>query len=188
MAYSEEDKRLLWEVSEPTLKLHTPVFDVMTQHEVAANGVEGDYITLKARDWAMVIPVIEDDFIMVRQWRHSLKALTTEFPGGVADPDEDISVSALRELEEETGYKVGKLTKLGAINPNPALFSNTFHIFLAEDLEATGSQHLDHDELLSIKRIPIKEVISGYGNEDYQHGLMGTALAFYLRHVMNKES
>ena len=176
-----EDKDLIWRVEEPVLVQKTPVFDVYKQRETAVNGISGDYIAVKAPDWVMTIPVIGDDFLMVKQWRHASKELSIEFPGGVADMSEDMMTSAARELQEETGYKAGKMTKLGVVSPNPALFMNRFHIFLAEDLVDTGKQELDHDELLRFMRIPIKEVIRGFGGSEYQHALMGTALMMYMR-------
>ena len=178
-----DDKHLMWSAEEKKLLLHTPVYDVYSQVETAPNGVSGTYITTDAPDWVMVIPVINDEFLLVKQWRHSSMELSIEFPGGVCDKGEDPMESAVRELTEETGYIPGKITKLGSFSPNPALFSNKMHVFLAEDLTGTGKQNLDADELLEYLRLPIKEVVENYGGEQYQHGLMGTALAFYLRHT-----
>lgn len=179
------DEELKWTVNKPELVAKTPVFDVYKQHETSYTGVEGDYISVTAPDWVMTIPVIEDRFLLVKQWRHSALQLSVEFPGGVADSEGDMANNAARELEEETGYKAGKITKLGVVSPNPALFSNRFHIFLAEDLVDTGKQNLDRDEVLEYFELPIKTVIDNYGSEQYQHALMGTALMMYMRHINN---
>ncbi len=179
------DERLKWEVRDTRLLLHTPVFNVYEQLEAAGEGPAGSYVAMSAPDWVMVIPVLGEDFVMVRQWRHAARRLTTEFPGGVRDGDEDPAETAARELLEETGFRAGKLTRLGACSPNPALFANTFHCYLAEDLVSTGEQHLDADELLRYELRPIDRVIASFGNEEYSHALMGTALAFYLRDKMN---
>ena len=177
------DKNLVWEVGEKELLIHTPVYDVYSQKEVAPNGISGSYISAKAPDWVMVIPVIGDEFLLVKQWRHSMLGLSVEFPGGVCDKGEDPMESALRELKEETGYVPGKMTHLGSVCPNPALFDNKIHIYLAEDMTGTGELNLDADELLEYLRLPIDEVINDYGSELYQHALMGTAIAFYLRYI-----
>ena len=176
-----DDEALKWTVSAEKLLLRTPVFEVWEQAEQAAEGLQGSYVAMRAPDWVMVIPVLGDDFLLVRQWRHAAKRLTVEFPGGVLDGDEDPAETARRELLEETGFRAGKLTKLGSCNPNPALFCNTFHCYLAEELIPTGVQHLDADELLNCERRPIREVVEGFGSPIYAHALMGTALAFYLR-------
>ena len=175
------DEELKWSVGETRRLLHTPVFDVLRQTEQAAGGLRGDYVAMQAPDWVMTVPVYEGQFVLVRQWRHAAERLSLEFPGGVADPNEDPSVTAGRELLEETGFRAGRLTLLGSCNPNPALFSNTFHCYLAEDLTPTGKQHLDDDELLSYELRPISEVVSAFGSPEFSHALMGTALAFYLR-------
>lgn len=174
------EESLKWTITNRELLLHTPVYDVYSQREVSATGLAGDYVAIDAPDWVMTVPVYGDCFVLVRQWRHSAERLSLEFPGGVADPGEDPAVTARRELEEETGFRAGKLTHLGTVNPNPALFKNRFHCYLAEELSPTGRQHLDADELLNCELIPVEEVLAAYGGPAFGHALMGTALAFYL--------
>ena len=172
---------LKWKTKSNKKVLHTPVFDVYSQHEMAPNGLEGDYVAIDAPDWVVVIAVHEDNFILVRQWRHGEGRITLEFPGGVADPGEEPSQTAVRELEEETGYRAGKVTCLGRVSSNTALFRNHFSVFLAEDLVQTGQQHPDPDELIRYEEVPIREVLMRYGDDELTHAYMGTALAFYLR-------
>lgn len=175
------ENELKWETLATDRLLHTAVYDVIGQKERAANGVEGEYVAIEAPDWVMTIPVYQGKFVMVTQWRHGEDRITVEFPGGVADRGEDPAVTARRELWEETGFRAGKLTHLGTVSPNPALFKNHFHCYLAEELTPTGEQSLDEDELLRYELCPIDEVIASYGSEQMTHALMGAALAFYLR-------
>lgn len=177
---------LKWEIIEKERILHTPVFDVYKQKSVSATGLQGDYVGIAAPDWVVVIAIHDGNFILVRQWRHGEDNLTLEFPGGVADAGEDLQVTAIRELEEETGYRAGKVTFLGRVSSNTALFKNHFSVYLAEDLVQTGEQHLDEDELLKYEEMPIEEVIERYGDEEFTHAYMGTALAFYFRHLQRQ--
>ena len=176
------ENELRWKTKSSKLLLHTPIFDVLEQHEIAATGIAGDYVAMEAPDWVMVAAEYQGAFVLVRQWRHAAQKLSLEFPGGVADDAEDPAETARRELWEETGFKAGKLTHLGSVNPNPALFKNTFHVYLAEELEPTGEQKLDEDELLTYELMPVDEVIAAYGTGEFSHALMGTALMLYLRH------
>ena len=140
---------------------------------------------IEAKDWAIVIPVIETQegkkFLMVWQWRHGSKCLSLEFPGGVFEPDENPEQAAARELYEETGFKPGKITKMGDFSPNPAIMSNKVHFFLAQDLKCEGSQKLDEDEYVEIAFVDTEEVIQGMGKAPYVHALMGTALSLYYQ-------
>lgn len=179
--FSADDERLKWKTGDKKSLLKTCVFDVTSRHNQAANGVEGDYIILDAPDWVIVIAERDNNFLMVKQWRHGEQKLSVEFPGGVIDKGETPEQAAERELLEETGCKAKKWTKLGSSNPNPALFSNHFHVFLAQDLVATGKQNLDHDEFINLLELPKADVIQAMGTEQFPHALMGSALAMYLK-------
>ncbi|MBR0134963.1 MAG: NUDIX hydrolase [Clostridia bacterium] len=180
------DEELKWSIESERELLKTPVFNVYSRRETAANGLTGDYIALKSPECVVMIPEFEGNFVLVRQWRHGKAALTTEFPGGVIGWSEEPADAAYRELYEETGYKAGKLEYLGSVNPNPALFESRFYVFLAQELEPTGQTHPDRDELISVELHPIDEVIDSFGSEEYSHAFMGTALAFYLRNRREK--
>ena len=180
--FSPEDDKLKWTEGKPKTLLKTVVCAITERHNVSSDGVEGDYIIMDAPDWVIVIAEHNDKFLMVKQWRHGEAALSVEFPGGVIDKGEEPEIAARRELEEETGYKSGKLTKLGMVNPNPALFSNHVHFYLAEDLQATGKQHLDEDEFINCMELTKEEVLEGMGTEQFPHAIMGMALSLYIKY------
>lgn len=177
---------LTWKVSETTPLLHTRVFDVESRKSESASGIKGDFVALSAPDWVLTIPVIGDCFVMVRQWRHGLGAITTEFPGGMSDGSEAPETTAARELLEETGIRAGKVTLLATLNPNPALFSNRVSFCLCEDLEETFKLSPDPDELIEYELVPKETVLERFGTGEYVHAFTGTALALYLRHEGKK--
>ena len=143
------------------------------------------FTVIETKDWAIVIPVINapegKKFLMVWQWRHGSKCLSLEFPGGVFEPGENPEEAAARELYEETGYKTGKIKRIGEFCPNPAIMSNRVHFFIAEDLIDTGRQKLDEDEYVEVVLVNANEAIQGMGKEPYIHALMGTALSLFLK-------
>lgn len=181
-----KDEELKWKDEGKKLLLHTCVFDVQEKECLSHSGLTGKYFVMDAPDWCVVIPKKGENFLMARQWRHGTTSITTEFPGGVVEKGEDPAVCAARELSEETGYRAGKLTKLGECSPNPALFTNRLHIFLAEDLVPLGKQQLDEDEFLNCIELPAKEVIDSFGKGEFIHAYTGTALGLYLRHEFCK--
>ena len=171
-----DESRLRWKENSRKEILKTRVFTVTERQSTSPDGKEGTYIVNDAPDWVIVLPLHGENFLMVRQWRHGNNSLSIEFPGGVINKGESPEEAAIRETEEETGYKAGKLTYLGSANPNPALMSNRVHFFAAEDLQGSGIQHLDEDECVEYMQIPQKEVYEKIGSQEYPHALMMSAL------------
>ncbi|HIW35967.1 MAG TPA: NUDIX hydrolase [Candidatus Treponema faecavium] len=188
------DETLCWNETGRTELLRTRVLTVTERSSTAPDGQHGSFVVLEAPDWVITIPVLEANadtneparFIIVRQWRHGLKAVTMEFPGGVIDKGETPEHAARRELKEETGYETENLRYLGSFSPNPAIMSNKVHCFAAEKLHRTGAQHLDSDEYVSYCTIAQTDVFKKTGLPEYPHALMAAALELYRQQCMQR--
>ncbi len=186
-------KKITWTPTQKRSVLKTRIMEVFSQESISPENNTSSFIVVDAPNWVITVAVLdkqqslqdfninEETFLMVSQWRHGNEKICTEFPGGVIDPCEKPQIAAKRELLEETGYEAKSITHLASLSPNPAIFSNTLHIYLAENLINTKKLQLDNDEYVTATAIPIKEVIKNIGNSDYQHGLMATALMFYIQ-------
>src|SRR5215475_8045394 len=60
-----------------------------------------------------------DQVILIKQYRHATGQVLLEIPAGGLKPDEDPQVAAIRELEEETGYRAEKITARGGFWMTP---------------------------------------------------------------------
>ena len=81
-----------------------------------------------------------------------------EVPAGKLDsPDEPTLECATRELEEETGYKAGKMEYLLTVNTTVAFCNEKIDVYLATDLEKT-SQHLDPEEEINVEEWDIEDL------------------------------
>ncbi len=185
----EKKLHLWWETLEREKIYETPLFDIKRVHRQSTDGRRGDFIELDAPKWSTVVPWFMDlnkgpSFVMVRQYRHGSDSVTIEFPAGIVDEGESPKEAALRELEEETGYKpTGKVVELGSVSPNPAFMNNRVWFYLVEGVVATGKQSLDPNEQLDILTLPVDQVISMMGTEDFDNGIMMIAQAFFLRYA-----
>jgi ADP-ribose pyrophosphatase len=107
-----------------------------------------------------VVPMDNNgDVIMVRQYRHAAGRIMLEIPAGTLHKDEDPALCAVRELQEEAGYKPGRLQKLGGMFVAPGYTTEFIHLYLATDLVESRLQ-LDEDEFLEILRLPMHDVIN----------------------------
>jgi 8-oxo-dGTP pyrophosphatase MutT (NUDIX family) len=99
-------------------------------------GAAHDFYRIESADWVNVVPLTShDEVVMVRQFRHGSREVTLEIPGGMVDPGEAPARAAARELLEETGYRAGEVAPIGRVNPNPAIFANGVHTFVATGCE-----------------------------------------------------
>jgi len=122
------------------------------------NVVEWDFI--KHKGAASIIPIDnEGKIIVVRQYRHAIEKYTIEIPAGGIEIGEDPKVAALRELEEETGYKADDCTHLIDIFTTIAFCNEKIHIYVANNLKKSR-QNLDEDEFVNVEKYTIDELVA----------------------------
>lgn len=106
-----------------------------------------------------IVPVDKDgNIIFVRQYRHPAKDMVLEIPAGTFEDGEDPYDCAMRELEEEIGYKADGLTYVNWSYVSVGVCSEKVYIYIAENLKE-GKQNLDEDEFIEIERYPLEEAI-----------------------------
>ncbi len=128
---------------------------------------------------AAVAVTAEGKLLMVRQYRNALERYTLEIPAGALnEPGEPKEECAARELEEETGYRAGKLTWLMNVNTTVAFCNELIGIYVAEDLTPVG-QHLDEDEFLNVEEHELDELIQMIFDGRITDGKTAAALLAY---------
>lgn len=128
------------------------------------------YYNYSRRSYVVIVPTDEDgNYICVRQFRHGIKQVTTEFPaGGIERSDgkeygdeafaEDKLEAAKRELMEETGYVSDDWKHLLTIPSNATIADNYASVFMARNCRKAGEQHLDETEYLNVKKYTAEEI------------------------------
>ena len=100
----------------------------------------------------------DDDVLLIRQFRHAAGGTIYEVPAGKLDGGEDPAVCAARELEEETGWRAGRLERLGEIWTTPGFTDERIHLFAAFDL-APAPQRLEDDEIIEVVRVSLAQAL-----------------------------
>ncbi|NLB77289.1 MAG: NUDIX hydrolase [Clostridiaceae bacterium] len=108
---------------------------------------------------SVVVPVVDDEIILVQQFRKPAEKEFIELPAGKLEFGEDPAVCATRELKEETGYSTGKLVKILELYPAPAFSDEVLHIYLATEL-IKGEATPDEDEFISAKAYKFAEALT----------------------------
>ena len=108
---------------------------------------------------AVVVPVTEDGkIVMVTQHRFPMNKILLELPAGKLSKDEDPKICAVRELEEETGYKSDNVTELGSIYTTPGYSTEKLWIYLAKDLKKGNHNREEGEYGMEVFEFPFDEV------------------------------
>lgn len=100
----------------------------------------------------------EGRLLLIDQFRYAIDEQVIELPAGLIETDEQPSEAASRELQEETGWRPGKITHVAEAFASPGFTNELFHLFFAESLEEHHLQ-ADDDEFIEAKFYTRDEVI-----------------------------
>ena len=98
----------------------------------------------------------KEELLFVEQFRYPYMETVLELPAGKLEYGEDPFEAGKRELLEETGAAAENYRDLGKLYPTPSYCGEIIHMYLAENL-TFSEQHLDEDEFLEVRRIPLEE-------------------------------
>ncbi|MBU2603864.1 MAG: pyridoxamine 5'-phosphate oxidase family protein [Actinobacteria bacterium] len=148
-----------WHRTRSNVESEHRVFRVRKDAAVSPRtGVEHEFNILEADDQVAVVALTEDDrLVLVRQYRHGLREVTLELPGGLIDEGMSPEESARAELRQETGYGGGEWTALGCLAVLPAVFTNHVHVFLARGVRHLGEPEFDPGEDIATDLVPLAE-------------------------------
>ena len=143
-----------------------------------------DYVGHKGA--AAVLPITQDGkVILVSQYRNTVERLTWEIPAGGIEVGEDFKACAIRELEEETGYKSEDVEFLLSTYPTIAYGGERIEIFLARNLRE-GNMNLDPHEYINVSSMSLEEINEKIFTGQIQDGKTIAAIMAYQVKYGNK--
>ncbi|MCR5720508.1 MAG: NUDIX hydrolase [Lachnospiraceae bacterium] len=153
------------------------------------------YYSYSRRNYVVVVAEdTEGNYICVRQFRQGIKKVTTEFPAGgiereddkeygnsTDDTSEDALLAAKRELLEETGYEASEWKHLLTVPSNATIADNYGFLFLATGCKKVAAQDLDDTEFLKVIKLSADEIEKMIKNGEFAQAIHITAWLLALR-------
>jgi ADP-ribose pyrophosphatase len=117
----------------------------------------------RARDIGAVVVLAEYEgkVILVEQPRVAPDCRCIELPAGLVgdkDPDATVEATAIKELEEETGFTAERVERLGDFYASPGMLSEGFTIVRAHGLRRIGEGGGDENESIKVHLVPRGEI------------------------------
>ncbi len=107
---------------------------------------------------AVILAIDDGDVILVEQYRVPLGRRCLELPAGLVGDEaagESVADAAARELEEETGYRAGRVEELGFFHASPGMVTEGFTLVRAHDLTRVGDGGGAGDEDITVHRVAL---------------------------------
>lgn len=122
------------------------------------NGKVKKIARVRRCDTAHIIAVTEsENVLLIREYRPFFKEYVWMLPTGRVNKEKDPKVTALRELQEETGYRAADITFLCKANHSEG-FPSENHIFVARKLTKDPLPP-DDTEVIEVHECSIPEAI-----------------------------
>jgi len=139
-------------------RFHSSIFSVTEDHAVDPDGFEIKRAIVRHKGSAVMMPIDgRGRVLLVRQYRLPARQSLWEIPAGRMDAGETALQAARRELQEETGYRARKWTKLCTFYVSPGFLEETMTIFAARDL-VEGEAAPMEDERIEIGWFSAREL------------------------------
>lgn len=167
-----------WKIKSSRYLLKKWWMNIREDHVLLPNGGElPEFHVLEYPDWTCVLCLTKEGrLVMVEQYRHGVRRLSLELPGGAVEPGEEPIEAARRELLEETGYASEHWSSLGRCAPEPSKHTNYAYFFVAEDAMRVADPDLDDSEYLRVMEVDTGELPGLIEAERIIHGTHLTAI------------
>jgi len=145
-----------------------------------ASGHETVREVIEHRGAVTIVAVNEEGrVLLVRQHRYPTGRALLELPAGTLDRGEEPEACAARELEEETGFRAGRLQRLGGFYVAPGYSTEYIHAYLATELEP-GNVGGDEDEDIQVLALPLAEILRMVETGELEDAKSLAVLLLYL--------
>ena len=127
---------------------------IRIDHIQLPNGLTFKYDYVDTIRAVLILPILGDQIVMIKQYRHAVKREVYDLPGGGVEADESFEAAARRELLEEAGYTAQYLHSLGTFHHAPGCMDSIVHLFAATGL-TPGIAQPDVAEILTPVAVPL---------------------------------
>jgi ADP-ribose pyrophosphatase len=156
-------------------------FNVYVEKVILPNGKERIVEKIEHRGSVVIIPILNDKVILLKQYRPVINKWLYELPAGTLEHD-DVIEEAKRELLEETGYEANEIKYLFKFYTSPGIITEVMHVVLAKNLNYKGRK-LEEGEVINVELKSFEEIKNMIFKGEIIDGKTIAAVLFYLSYM-----
>jgi len=146
--------------NEPKLLLEASRFRVVEHTQTLGNGQVVRRQVVVHPGAVTIIPLLEGDRVcLIRNYRVAVGKSLIELPAGTIDNNEPPAVTAVRELQEETGFTATRWRELPPFFMSPGILNERMYLFVAEGL-TQGETAREAGEEIDNLMVPWQEAVA----------------------------
>lgn len=143
------------------------------------DGRRADFEIVRHPGGAAVLPVLADGrVVLINQFRPAAGGMVLEIPAGRLEPGEAPEACIHRELQEEVGYRTGRLEKLGEMLTAVGFCDEVVHLYVATELQPVPMAP-EPDEYIEVLTLPLAEALQMVRQGGIPDGKTQLALLLY---------
>jgi ADP-ribose pyrophosphatase len=137
-------------------------YGFLSVEELDVTGPAGVFTRIAVRHpgAVAVVALADKGVVLIRQFRAPIDQAVLEIPAGKLDVDgESTTLAVARELEEEAGYRPGRVEHVADFFTAPGFTDERLSLFLATDLESvTSAPHGPEEESAEVVCVAVDEI------------------------------
>jgi 8-oxo-dGTP pyrophosphatase MutT (NUDIX family) len=154
----QDKKNNPWKQISSKIAYENPWFSVREDQVEKPGNRTGVYGVVQTPPAVFIVVLnSRDELYLVGMFRYPTNKYGLELPAGGSD-NQDLLEAAKRELLEETGIKAENWEKVGEFTPWNGISDEISHVFIARDIEETGSEIDPNEGILEIVKVPFEKV------------------------------
>lgn len=181
-----------WQLLRSEVALSSPWLTVKRNHYQTADGrLLDDFYIVKRRPFVLVVARLQDQLLLVRQYRPATEQFYLALPAGYIEEGEQPETAAQRELLEETGLTAVSATWIGELHPLPGYLNSPAHVVLCEVVDI-DTLEFDRAEIDDVAIVAWDEapgmILSGHINEMQAVAAILLAREFVAAHTQKGQA
>jgi ADP-ribose pyrophosphatase len=151
--------------------------------------IDGRETTREVVEHAACVAVVPVDdtgnVLLVRQYRQAPGKELLEIPAGGIDPGENPAQAVIREMQEETGFRPGKVVRLCGFYSSPGFCDEYLYLYLAADL-VPGRLYAEDTPGIKVVRVPEADIPALVASGEVEDSKTIAGLLYYLQYREGK--